>query len=182
MPEHDDELRQRIEELEREVAALKQRGVVRGRRERSTQMLWGLPLYDLALGPDPERNEVRGHARGIIAVGDIATGVVAFGGLARGVIALGGAAVGGIAIGGGALGVVAFGGGAIGLLLAVGGGAIGTIAAGSCAIGLVAVGNVAIGYYAMGNVAIGQHVLSAVQQDAEAVRFFPTWFVKLFGF
>ena len=62
----------------------------KGIRIRSSATLWGLPLLAIALGPDFEKNEIRGHARGILAIGDIATGVLAFGGLARGVIAIGG--------------------------------------------------------------------------------------------
>ena len=48
-------------------------------RRRSKLTLFGLPLYDIATGPDPEKGERRGHARGIIAVGDFATGVLAIG-------------------------------------------------------------------------------------------------------
>jgi hypothetical protein len=182
MSEDVERLHERIEAREHEVAALKQRTVGRGRRTRSPHILCGLPLYDVAMGPDPDKNEVRGHARGIIAIGDIATGVLAIGGFARGIVAVGGGAVGFIALGGGALGVIAFGGGAIGILLAIGGMAIGTFAGGGCAVGFAAVGSCAFGYYACGEVAIGKHVLSAMQRDPQAVRFFGPWIPKLFGF
>jgi hypothetical protein len=48
-----------------------------------------LPLVSIAFGPDPLKNESHGRARGIIAIGDIATGVIAVGPLARDVIGAG---------------------------------------------------------------------------------------------
>ena len=119
MTTEDDELRKRVENLETNLAALCGSGQWRCIRKRSTTMICGAPLYDIALGPDLERGEMRGHARGIVAIGDIATGVVALGGLARGLFAFGG-----LAMGGGALGLVAMGGGAFGYY-AMGGGAAG---------------------------------------------------------
>jgi len=53
------------------------------------------------------QNEIPGHARGVIAIGDIATGVVAFGEFSRGVLALGGLAIGYVAAGGTAVGYIA---------------------------------------------------------------------------
>jgi hypothetical protein len=166
------ELRQRIEALEHELAALKARRLpYLGIRKRSPRLLWGLPLYDIALGPDPATGEVRGHARGIIAVGDIATGVLALGGVARGVIALGGLAVGVV------LGI----GGLSTGLLALGGLAIGGIALGGGAIGAIAIGGGAWGYYAVGGGAFGAHVISGTAQDPEALRFFSAWLPGLRG-
>jgi hypothetical protein len=165
MKDDSEQFRQRIAALEREVAALKKTGYpYRGIRKRSNRLYWGLPLYDIALGPDPEKGELRGHAKGIIAIGDLATGVLALGGLARGVIALGGLAIGGIALGGGAIGGIA-----------LGGGAIGGIAFGGGAIGGIALGGGAFGYYAAGGGAFGQHVISGMAQDPDAVRFFNDW-------
>ena len=48
------------------------------------------PLLSIALGPDPQTNEGRGFARGIIAIGDIAFGFVALGGISFGGITIGG--------------------------------------------------------------------------------------------
>jgi hypothetical protein len=170
-----DRLHQKVGTLEQEVARLKQGAKRHGVRKRSLRSLWGLPLYDIALGPDPDRQEVRGHARGIIAIGDIATGVVALGGIARGAIALGGVAVGGLCFGGCALGLlVAFGGLALGSC-AVGGLAIGLVALGGGAVGLVAIGGATFGYYACGGAAWGKYVLDAAHHDPEAVRFFSQW-------
>ena len=92
-----------------------------GVRKRSSKIICGLPLYEIALGPDPQKGEVRGRAHGILAIGDVAIGWLAFGGAARGIVAVGGAAFGVIAIGGGAIGIVAVGGGAVGYYACGGG-------------------------------------------------------------
>ena len=146
---------------------------VRSVRRQSSRTFCGVPLWAVAIGPDWERGEVRGHARGIFAFGDVATGCFACGGLARGIFAAGGLAIG----------LVAFGGGAIGALIAVGGGALGGFALGGGAIGAIAFGGGACGYYAVGGGAVGAHTISAMQQDPEAVAFFQEyfpWLAKLF--
>jgi len=155
------ELERRVQELEAEVAGLR---AYRGRvvRYRSAAQFGGLPLIAVATGPDPAKGETRGHARGIVAIGDIATGIVAVGGLARGLAAFGGVA----------LGVVAFGGASIGALAAVGGLAIGSIAFGGGAIGWTAVGGGAVGIYACGGSAFGEHVIDAKRRDPEATVHF----------
>ena len=161
-----DQLKQRIAALEHEVATLKKHGYpYQSIRKRSDRYFWGLPLYDIALGPDPEKGEMRGHARGIIAIGDMATGVLALGGVARGLVAVGGLALGL---------VLGFGGLSTGLL-AFGGLAVGGIAIGGGAIGGIAIGGGALGYYAVGGGAVGEHVISGMTQDPEAVRFFSEW-------
>jgi hypothetical protein len=159
-----EQLEKRVADLEAEVVRLR-RATYRGVRKRSSVEVAGLPLWAIAVGPDPEKGEVRGHAKAIIAVGDMATGVVAIGGLARGVVALGGLAVG----------LVSLGGLAIGLLLAVGGGAIGGLALGGGAAGGVAVGGGAAGYYACGGTAYGHAVVAPMRQDPEAEEFFRAW-------
>jgi hypothetical protein len=155
------DLERRVRELEEEVRLL--RGRRPGRvRYRSAAAIGDLPLVSIALGPDPEGGERRGHARGIVAIGDIATGLVAIGGLATG----------GIAIGGLSLGLASLGGVALGILLAVGGAAVGGTAIGGAAAGRVAVGGGAVGVYACGGGAIGRHVVSATRRDPEAEAFF----------
>jgi hypothetical protein len=149
-----EQLREKIEALEAEVKALKRAKPGCGFRKRSTIFIGDMPLYDIALGADPEKGEARGHARGFIAIGDIATGVVAIGGLARGAIAVGGLAIG---------------------LFAFGGGAIGAIAVGGGAVGVVACGGGVVGYYACGGEAFGKHVLTALHRGPEAIRFFDRW-------
>ena len=135
----------------------------RGIRRRSEHEFLGLPLYSIATGPDLAHGEARGHAKGVIAIGDIATGVIAIGGWARGLIAIGGLATGFVSAGGLALGLLlAFGGGAASVGVAVGGGAIGS----------VAVGGAAIGHYAIGGLAAGGKVATAMRQDPEGAEFF----------
>jgi len=138
----------------------------KGIRRQSSRIVCGLPLWAIAIGADLERGEMRGHARGIFAVGDMATGWFAFGGLARGIFAFGGLAVG----------LIAFGGVAIGVLCAVGGLAIGGMAFGGGAIGGIAIGGGACGYYAFGGAAVGVHTVSGLHQDLEAVSFFQHYF------
>lgn len=139
---------------------------LKGIRRQSSRQLCGLPLWAIAVGPDWEKGERRGHARAIFALGDMATGWFACGGLARGIFAVGGLAIG----------LFAFGGGAIGILIAVGGGAIGGIAFGGAAIGAIAIGGGACGYYAFGGGAVGVHTVSGLHQDPEAVSFFQQYF------
>jgi hypothetical protein len=128
---------------------------VRTIRRQSPRRFCGLPLWAIAVGPDWERGEMRGHARAIFALGDIATGWFACGGLARGIFAVGGLATGLFAFGGGAIGGIAFGG---------------------AAIGLVAIGGGACGYYAFGGGAVGVHTVSGLHRDPAAVDFFQQYF------
>ncbi|MGR0480322.1 MAG: hypothetical protein ACTFAL_02650 [Candidatus Electronema sp. V4] len=125
-----------------------------GIRRRSAKTLFGLPLFDVAVGPDLERGELRGHACGIIAYGDTA----------KGWLAMGGIAFGGIAFGGISIGILSFGGLSFGLI-ALGGLAAGGIACGGCAAGFVAAGGQAVGKYAV----------SALGSSPEAVEFFSRW-------
>jgi len=71
-------------------------------------------------GADQSRGEHFGHARGIAAVGHIATGIVAVGGIARGVLSVGGVSIGILSVGGTALGAAAVRGLAIGVTHAFG--------------------------------------------------------------
>lgn len=160
------------DELIAEVKRLRQRSFglgFKGVRRQSATTLWGLPLVSIAYGPDPENGEIRGHAKGIIAIGDIASGL----------IAVGGVAYGGLAVGGCAIGFIALGGCALSLLLAVGGLAIGCLAFGGGGIGIVAVGGGAIGYYAIGGGAVGVHVIDAMRQSPEAIKFFELFIPSL---
>lgn len=155
------DLERRVRELEAQLAQARVVGY-RTVRYRSPAEFGGLPLLAVATGPDPSKGEIRGHARGIVAVGDFATGVLAIGGVARGFFALGGVA----------LGAVTMGGVSIGALCAVGGLAIGTFAIGGGAVGWTAVGGGAAGSYACGGAAFGEQVISAVRRDPGAVAHF----------
>ena len=157
-------LEKRVAELERQVAAFRGGGLfpARGIRKRADWGIGDIPFYDIAFGADPERGELRGHAKGIIAIGDFATGVLALGGLSRGVVAFGGLAAG----------LFSFGGLSLGLLSAIGGLAIGGLALGGGAVGGAAIGGGAVGYYACGGGAHGTHVVDAMHRDPEAEEFF----------
>lgn len=144
----------------------------RGKRYRSSIVIFGLPLVHVALGP--HEDEQRGRAKGIIAIGDVATGCLAIGGVARGIIAFGGLAIGFITFGGLSIGAVAFGGWAIGGV-ATGGGALGIVATGGGAVGFVAQGGGALGYYAEGGGAYGKFISAPYRVDPPAKRFFAEW-------
>ena len=154
------DLEERVEELETEIAALRERTLLPpvGIRRRASISIGALPLYDIALGSDPGRRQTRGHARGIIAIGDIAYGVLAIGGYARGIVAIGGLAAG----------IVSIGGLSVGLLSAFGGLAIGGFALGGAAVGGVAIGGSAAGYYACGPPSTGVHVPTATGYSPES--------------
>ena len=159
-----EDLEKRVEELEVEIAALRERTLLPpiGIRRRATWSIAHLPLYEISLGSDPARRQLRGHARGIIAIGDVASGVLAIGGYARGVIAIGGLATG----------LVSFGGLSVGLLSAFGGLAIGSLAFGGAAFGGIAAGGSAAGYYACGAASAGVHTVSTSEGAPEAGAFF----------
>ena len=159
-----EQLEKRVAELEKQVAAFRGGGLYprRGIRQRAACGIGDIPFYDIALGADPERGELRGHAKGVIAIGDLATGFLALGGLARGVVAFGGLAAG----------LFSFGGLSIGLLSAIGGLAIGGLALGGGAVGGVAIGGGAVGHYACGGGARGTYVVDARRRDPEAEAFF----------
>jgi predicted RNA-binding Zn-ribbon protein involved in translation (DUF1610 family) len=130
-----------------EVLMRKEFSRPRGKRYRSKAKLFGWPVVEIALGPF--ENELRGHARAIIAIGDIATGGIALGGVAMGIVAMGGVA----------LGALTFGGCSMALFSAIGGfaGSLG-FAAGGFAAGTIATGGFAIGYIAQGGFALGHFV------------------------
>lgn len=131
-----------------------------GRRYRSAATLFGLPVLDIAVGPS--RNEMRGKARGIIAIGDFACGGVAIGGLATGIVAIGGLAFGVFSLGGLSIGLLAaLGGLAASPGIANGGLAISAVACGGMAIGIIAQGGVALGIFARGGLACGNSSTAA---------------------
>ena len=134
-------LRADVEHLQASVTALEgkrklNQGGTHGRRTvrySTSATLLGMPLISVAIGPDEQNGEIRGHAKGVFAFGNIATGVFALGGISCGIVAIGGIAVGLIAVGGVAVGVIA------------------------------GVGGVASGYFAVGGVAIGVETIGGAQ-------------------
>lgn len=123
-------------------------------RYSSSWRVLGWPMLAIAQGPDPAHQETRGHAKGVIAIGDTATGILAVGGIARGIVAIGGIGVG---------------------LITVSGVGLGAFVIAGVAIAQTAFGGVAVGQYAKGGVAVGSHVVSAERVDDSAA----VWFSRL---
>jgi hypothetical protein len=95
----------------------------RAMKYRSEQVWGSLPVVHVSVGGRQADGRYRlGRARGVIAVGDVATGLVAIGGVAIGLVSVGGVAVGLVALGAVAIGLVAVGAVAIGLFATGGGG------------------------------------------------------------
>lgn len=118
---------------------------------KSERTLFGLPLVHINLSQ-------RGltWARGIVAIGNVATGFLAIGCFAAGLVSLGAIALGLLALAGMAMGLIALGG--IGL---------GVIAAGGCALGYLAIGGSAVGVYAAGGAAVASKVAVGASASAE---------------
>jgi hypothetical protein len=146
-----------------------------GYEYKSKRTFYNLPLLHIANGIDPQTGTAR-EARGIVAVGGVATGVLAIGGRAFGGIAFGGIAVGVLAIGGIAVGIVSFGG----LVLAL------AVALGGLAIAPVAIGGLAVGWLAVGGNALGMHVFDAQHHSLNLQQLYrnyqPTLFALMGGF
>ena len=68
-------------------------------RNNCPVQFFDLPLWSVAIGPDEEKGEKSGTAKGIIAIGDKAIGVIAIGYLAQGVLSFGVVSVGLFSIG-----------------------------------------------------------------------------------
>jgi len=128
---------------------------------KSKRTLFGLPLVHINVGRGAKK------AKGIIAIGNIATGAISIGLIAKGGLSLGLLSIGLIGIG-----VLSLG------LLAIGSISIGAIAIGAIAIGLLTLGALSIGMYSVGalsvatRVAIGDHAYGhiAIGQVASGTR------------
>lgn len=129
---------------------------------KSDRTLWGLPLVHINCGPGICR------AKGIIAIGNIATGFVALGGIAFGAVSAGGAALGLLALGGLAVGGLVIGGLGIGLV-ALAGIALGWLTFGGVSFGVYAVGGVSMGSkIAIGGVASAPVAIGAAADGAQS--------------
>lgn len=120
---------------------------------KSSRTLFGLPLVHINVG--------RGlhWARGIVAIGNVATGLVALGGFSAGLCAVGGISAGLLSLAGIALGGAA-----------AGGVALGAAAFGACAIGLLSVGVCAVGQFAAGISAYGNALAVGMAALSPAVE------------
>ncbi len=134
-----------------------------GREYISERKLLGLPLVHINMGPRYPGQPVR-HAKGWLAVGEVAVGVVAFGSFAVGLMAWGGIALGAVVWAGLGIGIVSFAGMSVGVL-----------ATGGAAVGIGAVGGLAIGIYAHGGQGIGPHSGSDGEVDPQAADFLGKW-------
>lgn len=137
---------------------------------KSQRMLFGMPLVHINVG----HGHIGGicRAKGVVAIGNVATGIVAMGGFSLGVISIGGFSVGLLSLGGAAMGLLAaIGGLAVGGLVAVGGMAIGMYAFGGAATAVkLAVGDYAQGTVAIGNQTNGTICLNRAAASASNVR------------
>lgn len=137
---------------------------------KSKHELFGLPLVHINL-----RDKGFCRAKGILAIGNIATGFVSLGAISAGLLSLGALTAGLLSTGAISIGLIALGGIAIGRI-AIGGVAIGIYAIGGCAIGA----RVAVGDYARAPV-----TFESQQQFQQAIfEHFPNtprWLFKLLG-
>lgn len=103
---------------------------------KSRRTLWGLPLVHIHL---MSRGLCR--AKGVLAIGNVATGLVALGGFSFGLVSLGAIS--------------------LGLLFSLGGLSLGLFSLGAVAAGVLAAGAVALGWLALGASAAGQYAVGA---------------------
>lgn len=106
---------------------------------RSKRTLWGMPLVHINLCANGFC-----WARGVVAVGNIATGLVSVGAVSAGLFSFGAVSAGLLS-----LGALVFG------LVSVGAVAVGLLACGGVALGLVSFGGIAAGQFAIGGLASG---------------------------
>ena len=132
--------------VKREVIYIEQR---RHFEYKSKKAIHGLPLIHINLGFGVCR------AKGVIAVGNIATGLLAVGGIAIGAVSIGGFALGLLAVAAFAMGI-----------FSAGGIAAGFIALGGMAFGYLAIGGMAVGVYSLGGSAIAQRVAAGGYANA----------------
>jgi len=109
---------------------------------KSKRSLFGLPLVHINVGIGAKR------AKGVLAIGNIATGILSIGLVSMGLISIGLLS----------LGLIGLGTFAIGLLLAIGAISIGTFSIGAIAIGVFSLGAVSVGVYSIGAVAVASRV------------------------
>lgn len=106
---------------------------------KSKRKLWGMPLVHINLCANGLC-----WARGVIAIGNVATGLFSVGALSAGLFSFGAISLGLLS-----LGALVFG------LVSAGAVAVGLLAWGGIAFGLVGIGGIAVGQYAVGGVASG---------------------------
>ncbi len=129
---------------------------------KSNATFFGFPLLHYTRGKCPETGR-RVIAKGVVAVGRLATGILAIGHASFGVIAIGQLGLGlFLGLGQGAIGLYAIGQVAVGLMFGLG----------QIATGEIAIGQLAYGKYVLAQVGYGDYVWSMKRADPEAVKFF----------
>ncbi|MDE5855582.1 MAG: helix-turn-helix domain-containing protein, partial [Anaeroplasmataceae bacterium] len=108
----------------------------------SKRKVFGLPLVHIHIGPGLYR------AKGIIAIGNIATGVISIGLLSIGVFTFG-------LLGFGLFTLACF---SLGLLVSLGSISMGALAFGGVAVGLFSFGGLSIGLYSFGGCSIAKNI------------------------
>ena len=106
---------------------------------KSKRTLWGMPLVHINLCANGLC-----WARGVVAVGNIATGLFSLGAISMGLFSFGAISLGLLS-----LGALVFG------LVSAGAVAVGLVACGGLALGLVSIGGSAVGQFAIGGIARG---------------------------
>lgn len=109
---------------------------------KSKRTLFGLPLVHIRF-----QDHGLCRAKGIVAIGNVATGIVALG-----CISFGGLSLGAVSLGAGSLGALAVG------LVSLGGFSIGLLAFGAISLGLLAMGAIAKGVFSIGNIAFAARI------------------------
>jgi len=136
---------------------------------KSDRILFGLPLIHYTRGICPETGK-RIVARGVIAIGRLATGILAIGHASFGVIAVGQLAIGLLfGLGQAASGVLSIGQLALGVLFGLG----------QITTGYVSIGQFAIGNYVLAQAGFGKHVWSQELVDPAAMDFFRSLLAKV---
>lgn len=134
----------------------------------SHNTMFGLPVLHYTRGKCPETGR-RIVAKGIIAVGRLATGVIAIGHAALGVLAIGQLGLGLLfGLGQASSGVLAVGQLALGFYFGIG----------QVATGIIAIGQIGIGKYVLAQMGIGKYVWSQKTADPQAVEFFKSLLQK----
>lgn len=145
--------------IEKEVIYIEQR---RHYEYKSKRTVKGMPLVHINLGYGMY------HARGILAIGNIATGLIAIGAVSAGLISLGAVSLGLLTLAALSVGILSIGAIAVGLF-AIGGFAVGYLALGGLAVGTYSIGGcaladkIALGGYASGHIAVGDAVKGTVE-------------------
>ena len=109
---------------------------------KSERTFNGLPLIHIHIGLGARK------AKGVIAIGNVATGLISIGLVSAGFLSLGLLSAG----------ILSFGLLTIGLLLAIGTVSIGTLSIGAIAIGLVTIGALSFGVYSLGALSVASRV------------------------